>query len=171
MTRPPLSKQRLTQEADGRYRIALKAPWRDGTTHLLLEGPELVGRLLALVPPPRFHLTRYFGVFAPRAKLRRAVVPGYGAAQEGACCPGVVPPAVAPPAVATEPAEESPVTARRRMSWSKLLARVFAVDVLSCPKCGSSMQRVEVCTSAQRMAAALDGLEDDTGPPARRSAA
>ncbi len=71
VTRPPLSKRRLMRQEDGRYRIALKAPWRDGTTHLVLDGPELVGWLAALVPPPRFHLTRYFGAFAPRSKLRR----------------------------------------------------------------------------------------------------
>ena len=34
-----------------------------------------MGRLAALVPPPRAHLTRYFGVFASRAKLRGLVVP------------------------------------------------------------------------------------------------
>jgi hypothetical protein len=59
MTRPALSKRRLTRQADGRYRIALKTPWRNGTTHIVLDGPELVGRLASLVPPPRFHLTRY----------------------------------------------------------------------------------------------------------------
>jgi hypothetical protein len=29
-----------------------------------------------MVPPPRFHLTRYAGVLAPNAKLRAEVVPG-----------------------------------------------------------------------------------------------
>ena len=167
MTRPPLSKQRLERQGDGRYRIALKAPWRDGTTHLLLDGPELVGRLASFVPPPRFHLTRYFGVFAARAKLRRAVVPGYGAAHEGGCCPPEAQPAMA----SAEPARESLVTARRRMAWSKLLMRVFAVDVLRCPRCESRLQRVEVCTSARSMAAGLSGLEGDTGPPVQHRAA
>ena len=75
MLRPPLSKDRIELRAAGRYRIRLKKPWRDGTTDIVLDGPELVGRLAALVPPPRAHLTGYFGVFAPRAKLRRLVVP------------------------------------------------------------------------------------------------
>jgi hypothetical protein len=33
------------------------------------------GRLAALVPPPRANLVRYFGVFAPNARLRPSVVP------------------------------------------------------------------------------------------------
>ena len=73
--RPPLSNSRLEQQQDGRYRIRLKKAWSDGSPHIILDGVELLGRLAALVPPPRAHLTRYFGVFAPRAKLRGEVVP------------------------------------------------------------------------------------------------
>jgi Putative transposase len=36
---------------------------------------ELLARLSALVPPPRYPLVRYHGVFAPHAKRRIAVVP------------------------------------------------------------------------------------------------
>jgi hypothetical protein len=34
-----------------------------------------MARLAALVPPPRMHLTRYHGVFAPHSKLRAAITP------------------------------------------------------------------------------------------------
>jgi hypothetical protein len=43
-----------------------------------------MARLAALVPPPRMHLTRYHGVFAPHSELRAAVTParrGRGAAK------------------------------------------------------------------------------------------
>jgi hypothetical protein len=53
-----------------RYR--LKTPYRDGTTHIVLEPLDFMARLAALVPPPRAHLTRYHGVFAPHAALRAA---------------------------------------------------------------------------------------------------
>ena len=36
-----------------------KHPWRDGSTHVLLEALEVVEKLAALVPPPRFNLVRY----------------------------------------------------------------------------------------------------------------
>ena len=35
---------------------------------------ELIDRIAALVPPPRTHRHRYFGVLAPRSPLRAAVV-------------------------------------------------------------------------------------------------
>jgi hypothetical protein len=61
--------------ATGQVRYSLKTPYRDGTTHIVLEPLDLMARLAALVPPPRMHLTRYHGVFAPHSKLRAAVTP------------------------------------------------------------------------------------------------
>ena len=146
MLRPALSKSRLSRQADGRYRIALKKPWRDGTSHIVLDGVELVGRLAALVPPPRVHRTKYFGLFAARHALRRQVVPA---------------PKDAPAACGH--AVDGPGRPERRLSWSKLLARVFRVDVLTCPRCKSRLQRVEWCTTPERIEAVLQ----IRGPPAQ----
>jgi len=140
--RPPLSHSRLEELPDGRYQIALKKAWSDGTTHLVLDGVELLGRLAALVPPPRAHLTRYYGVFAPRSKVRAEVVPK----------PEVESCAHAP----TDKPEK-----QRRNTWSELLARVFAIDVLECPRCHSRMQRVEWSTRPEKIALWLKS----TGPP------
>ncbi|WP_442958373.1 hypothetical protein [Povalibacter sp.] len=44
-----------------------------------------MARLAALVPPPRMHLTRFHGVFAPHSKLRAVVTParrGVGAMKQ-----------------------------------------------------------------------------------------
>jgi hypothetical protein len=53
----------------------MKTPWRDGTTHVVMSDAELVEKLAALVPAPRFHLVRYFGILASAAKQRASVVP------------------------------------------------------------------------------------------------
>jgi hypothetical protein len=47
----------------------------DGTTHVALEPLDFIARLAALVPPPRRHLTRYHGVFAPNSRLRALITP------------------------------------------------------------------------------------------------
>jgi hypothetical protein len=44
---------------------------------------DVLARLAALVPPPRVHLTRYHGVFAPHAALRAAITPA-GRGRRGA---------------------------------------------------------------------------------------
>jgi tRNA (Thr-GGU) A37 N-methylase len=41
----------------------------------VLEPLDFIARLAALVRPPRKHLTRFHGVFAPHSKLRAAVTP------------------------------------------------------------------------------------------------
>jgi hypothetical protein len=82
VARPPLAIQRLSRLGDGRLLYRLKHRWRDGTTHVVFEPQELVARLAALIPPPRFHGARYHGVFGPRARERPRIVPT--AASDGA---------------------------------------------------------------------------------------
>ena len=76
ITRPAIAEQRLSQANNGNVIVALKNPYDDGTSHVVLSPLEFVGRLAALVPKPRVNLTRFHGVFSPRSKLRAHVVPG-----------------------------------------------------------------------------------------------
>jgi hypothetical protein len=62
VARPPVASERLSRLEDGRLLYRLKHRWRDGTTHIVFEPQELVEKLAALVPPPRFHLVRYHGL-------------------------------------------------------------------------------------------------------------
>ena len=40
-----------------------------------MTGLELLKKLSPLIPPPKLHIIRFHGVFAPNAKQRSAVVP------------------------------------------------------------------------------------------------
>ena len=75
VARPPLALDRLEAMADGRLAYRLKTPWRDGTTHVVMERHELLERLAPLIPPPRAHQVRYHGILAPCASGRDRVVP------------------------------------------------------------------------------------------------
>ena len=61
--------------ARDRPRLELKRPWSDGTTAVVLSPQDLIARLCAAVPPPRFHLIRFHGVLASHCSLRSRVVP------------------------------------------------------------------------------------------------
>ncbi|MCV4594189.1 transposase, partial [Escherichia coli] len=67
ITRPAISEKRLSIALQGRVRYQLKTPWRNGTTHVEWDPVDFIAKLAALVPPPRAHLTRFHGVFAPNA--------------------------------------------------------------------------------------------------------
>jgi hypothetical protein len=73
--RPPLGTDRLEEQPDGRLTLRLETRWRDGTTHVLLERSDLLDRLVPLIPPPRTHQVRYYGILAPCASQRSQVVP------------------------------------------------------------------------------------------------
>jgi hypothetical protein len=53
VSRTPVVSERLALTVSGQVRYTLETPYRDGTTHLVLEPLELMARLAALVPPPR----------------------------------------------------------------------------------------------------------------------
>ena len=57
--RPPFALERLYRLDDGRVLYQLKRPW-----------PHFLRRLACLIPPPRRHLIRSLGVFAPHSELR-----------------------------------------------------------------------------------------------------
>ncbi len=120
ITRPALANERLSRNAKGPAVVQLKSPYRDGTTHTVMQPQEFMQRLAALVPRPRLHLIGFHGVLAPHAKLRAALVPD------------VVQPA-------SEPAHEHTHGQASRMSWARLLKRVFDIDVERCA-CGGKLK-------------------------------
>ena len=153
--RPPIANDRLVKRSDGRFELRLKRAWSDGTTHLVFDGPELIARLAALVPPPRVHQVRYHGVFAPRAKLRPKLVRQVvDTSDEAHGC-----------------AEAHASAKRVRLPWAKLLARVFAADVLTCPRCdGGRLQRIAFITTTPAIRAILASVGLSTAPPVRQRA-
>lgn len=75
ISRPSLSEERLSKNANGQVVYKLKNAYDNGTGHIVLEPLDLLARLASLVPRPRVNLTRFFGVFAPHFKHRKLVVP------------------------------------------------------------------------------------------------
>ena len=71
--RPPFALDRLRELDPERlvYDPSKRGP--GGTGPQILMPLQLLDRLAALVPPPRIHRHRYFGVLAPNSPLRTAV--------------------------------------------------------------------------------------------------
>lgn len=141
VTRPPLAAGRLTRVSDDLLSFKLKTPWSDGTTHLLLSPMELIEKISSLVPPPRINLIRYHGVLAPHAKHRDKIVPS-------------------PKTVDNEQTDdnESPASTRYRLSFAALLARVFQVDIETCPNCNGQMRIVAALTEPSSIRRYLEGV-------------
>jgi hypothetical protein len=83
IARPPIAQERLTRGHDGALFLEFKKAWKDGSLGLVLQPEDLLVRLCAAVPPPRFHMLRYFGVLSSHSSYRSRVVPE---APEDASC-------------------------------------------------------------------------------------
>jgi Putative transposase/Transposase zinc-binding domain len=154
MCRPPLAIDRLGRLPDGRLTYRMKTPWRDGTTHVIFSASEFLEKLAALVPAPRAHLVRFYGVLAPAAKWRPRVVPmtpterseAENAADNEAGCTH-----------AHEP-ENGRVRRRRNYAWAELMKRVWAIDVLECPRCFGRMRLVAAIRAENTLRRILECL-------------
>ncbi len=120
ITRGPIAARRLSVDDRGRVIYRYKRPFRDGSTHVVLEPLDFMARLAALVPRPRLNLTRFHGVFAPNFKHRAHIVPRQLRGRVDSDKP------------------------RAPMSWMQRLKRVFAIDIETCPDCGGTL-RVIAC--------------------------
>jgi hypothetical protein len=143
--RPAIAIERLELLPDGRLLYRFKRPWRDGTTHVVFTPLEMLERLSALVPAPHAHTVRYSGILAPAAKSRALIVPAGNSCSsaEDSALSGAGESLGATPvesAVAPEGAESPSSSHGRNYSWAELMKRVWAVDVLDCPRCHGRMR-------------------------------
>jgi hypothetical protein len=149
--RPPFALEHLQQlDADHLVYHSPK-PGLDGSSDLVLTPLELIGKIAALmellairlstikpckslvmVPPPRSHRHRYFGVLAPNSPLRAAVI---------ALAPVAI---IAPslPFADSAGTEDKPRRAVSHYLWAMLLALIYEAFPLSCPICHAHNQRL-----------------------------
>jgi len=151
--RNAVSEERLSQSHDGSQLVyRLKRRYTDGTSHLLYTPMEFLEKLASLVPPPRAHLTRYFGILGPHDKHRSDVVPN---------------PEPKPEKEETESDQddESEFTKKKRMSWAQLLKRVFQIDIETCPSCGGTLKVIAAVKEPEVIKKILKHLKLPHEPP------
>ena len=139
--RPPFAMERLRKEGTALvYRCAKQRsePSSDKrgakADELTLTPLELIERIAALVPPPRTHRHRYFGVLAPNSPLRAAAVALAAPAKQvvvqtepvatGDGAPGVIPLGHASPPT---PESAPPKRSQAHYLWAVLIARIYEV--------------------------------------------
>ena len=171
---------------DGRLAYRVRHPLGPGRTHRVLTPLELLARLAALVPPPRYPLVRYAGVLAGNSPWREWVVPRPPEPTAGCRHPRSEPqPVVAPspasragtgnadPLLVGPPqpvprtlspehwsrlAEGALLAAQPRVDWATLIRRTFLADVFTCPRCRGRMELIELVTDPQRAREVLIAL-------------
>jgi len=130
--RPPFALERLQQRDAEHLLYAAGKPGPGSSGAQILTPLQLIDRLAALVPPPRVHRHRYYGVLAPNSPLRPAVT--------AMALPATTLAAAAPPA------DEPALRRAARYAWALLLARIYEVFPLRCSLCGADMRIIAFIT-------------------------
>jgi hypothetical protein len=192
ITRPAIANERLTLNRAGDVVLQLKSPYQDGTTHIVMSPLEFMPRLAALIPRPRLHLIRFHGVLAPEARPRegpawraedaapdcvprsfhpRGANPRFHgeatlrplvAKQAPSPVPGFPTVPVNAHTPSADPAEALPPAAPTRLSWARLLKRVFEIDLEHCPHCGGPLMIIAAPSTGS-------GQASNISPSLRRS--
>ena len=157
--RPAFALERL-REIDPEHLVYESVkPGPGGNVSLMLTPMQLLDRLAALIPPPRRHRHRYYGVLAPNSPLREAVTALAQPAKIAATPTPAVP--VAPDAAPAEPLHRKAA----RYVWALLLARIYEVLPLLCPKCGGEMRIIAFITEGAVIREILGHLGEPISPP------
>ena len=106
---------------------------------------EFLARVTSHIPNKGQVLQRYYGWYSSRQRGTRRQAHGD---------------AVEPPVTLVEPEPEAVREARRR--WAELLRRIFEVDPLRCPRCGTAMRIVAVITEPTTIDRILEHLRRRT---------
>ncbi len=145
MSRPAVSLARLLLQPDSDEVLYFPKPGgHDGNAAEpeRVDALEFVARVLAQIPEPRKHLIRYYGYYsnAARGKRRKLDQPAEAEGQ-----------------AATDPTPSEVSDLKR--TWAELLRRVYEIDPLLCPKCGSQMKVIAFITEPQVIRRIVECLE------------
>jgi hypothetical protein len=151
--RPPFALEHL-QQLDAEHLIYHNPkPRSDSPRDLVLTPLELIDKIAALIPPPRTHRHRYYGVLAPNSPMRAAVT---------ASAPM---PVIVPLQVEATAADVPPRRAASHYLWAMLLARIYEALPLVCPICQAQMRIIAFITDTGTVRKILDHIGESAQPP------
>ncbi len=160
--RPLFASERLVWLEEGeRLSYRLPKPRPDGQTTITLTALEFLDLIALLIPPPKRHRLRYFGVLAPNASLRQAVTARAGLPID-ADSPTVSTTSETQPPL--EP-EHTPPPPPSSSLWAMLLARIYECFPLLCPHCGAEMRIIAFVTEPASIQRILNHIGEPITPP------
>ncbi len=165
--RPPISLERIRWSGEGEVFYQPKGGHdgrarQPGDVAEAFDPAEFLARVIMHIPEPRRHLVRYYGWYSnvSRGKRRRQVE----AVTDTGPCDGEQ-------ARSTQSdRDHSPDARALRRSWAQLIKRIYEVDPLVCPSCGSEMKVIAFITEHEVVDAILrhlakTGARHPRGPP------
>ena len=157
LLRPALSLERMSFDGkQGVVHYRRKRPGRFASAVKAFDPLDFLARPLMHVPEPRLHTVRYYGRYANVVRARSGDPTEETAGAE---------------APAGEGAETDTVAAaerrRLRRQWAQMIRRVYELDPLTYPHCGSEMKILSFLLDPPVVRRILDHLAQHRGAEAR----
>jgi hypothetical protein len=128
---------------------------------------DFIEKLAGLIPSPRMHMVRFHGLLGPAAKWRSSIIPQVAAGRAGS--PDTDVPigknASNSDPIGKQETADPPKTQGRNYTWSELMKRVFAADVLACCHCGGRLRILTAIRQPEITRKILDHLGLPSRPP------
>ncbi len=142
--RPVFASERLQQLSNNLLIYKPDKQWKNSNgqsyaQHSITISPvEFIEKIATLVPPPRIHRHRYFGVLAPNSSYREQVTSHASQSLDD----GVITITDSLKDISTESDDTSSIKkgTSSHYLWAILIARIYAVFPLICPDCGGQMK-------------------------------
>ena len=164
--RPPISLERMSWDGVGEVRYRRKRGHESSGVPVdsveTFDPLEFLARVIMHIPEPRRHLVRYYGWYSNVSRGKRRKVEE---AERVESC-GVE-------ASRERRREDGPSVTALRKSWAQLIKRIYEVDPLVCPACGSEMKVIAFISEHEVVDKILQhlrnrgGIERKRGPPGR----
>lgn len=167
--RPLFAGERLRWIANGeKLHYQLNKPNAEGKTALILTPDEFLDRIVALIPPPRKHRHRYFGVFAPNSPWRKRVIARAGLPIETPLSQSknkAIQAETLNGANAEETCNDDGFIKTCVSLWAILMARIYEIFPLSCPDCGGQMRIIAFIEDIEPVQRILNHIGEPTEAP------
>ncbi len=137
--RPPISLERMRWDGEGEVRYRRKrgheSPGLEEREVETFDPLEFLAQVIMHIPEPRRHLTRFYGWYSnvTRGRRRREEESGCGCGRGSGHSSG-------------RKRDDGPDARAMRRSWAQLIKRIYEVDPLVCPSCGSEMKVIAFVT-------------------------
>ena len=161
--RPPLSLKRLTYES-GAGTVIYQGKYNPltGSNFQVLDPQHFLLNLLCLVPEPHESVIRYFGAASSSARRGcRCAEATQIDTKDTTAYQEQEPLLSEEPLVPTRQFHPSPSSV-----WRRLIAKIYKVDPMRCPRCGAQLRVISVINDPARILRHIGRWDPPRGPPA-----
>jgi hypothetical protein len=150
LTRAPIKFGSITETPEGRVSVTTPIHPLTGNTVLLLDPLDWIHAICQQIPDRAQHLTRYYGAYSNRT--REALFQNNSSR-------------ISSPQLEQLTTTGGKTSKPSRANWARLIRKVFEVDPLLCPKCGSEMKIIAVLTDPKVVDRIIRHLDKNAGTP------